>query len=210
MTDQNGNMIMIAIFAFVALALFIYVTLGRICGFYRTWHYVGGGKITLTAELSICVMAGSAAALMYFESAFWFITLVFAIFVQLVSGRVSKRKHETEEDEIRKRNAVNHPGIFDDPPPTDLDSIHGEELDLYDAGSCTYIGRAFKSDIKAIIDVFGFESDDEKNDIFVLEEIFVFMDESSLTEQFVEVVTPAFEKRDDLVLRWMPIPDVSS
>ena len=118
--------------------------------------------------------------------------------------RSGERIGSTEENDLRQRNAANYPGVFDNPPPNDIDRVEGDELDVFDSGACMYLGRAAKHDLKALIDLFRDYPEQGPNDIFLILESLGMFPDGSLSPEFVELLQNAFEKRDFVVLRWMP------
>ena len=82
--------------------------------------------------------------------------------------------------------------------------MSGEEVDLYDAGACTFLGTVAKSDIRALIDTFAEMPEQGSNDIYVETEWLDLSPDCHTTMEFAELLNEAFKQRDYLVLRWMP------
>ncbi|MEM7352852.1 MAG: hypothetical protein AAF657_18800 [Acidobacteriota bacterium] len=114
------------------------------------------------------------------------------------------RRHQLEEEALRARNALDHPGIFDTSPPTDLDAVPGDQVDLYDAGACTFLGVVDKSDIRWIVDGVADMEELGPNDIYFLPESLEMIPRSEISSDFRSLVQGALAERDELVLRWMP------
>lgn len=167
-------------------------------------NWRGGGTITFTGQIAVCVFIGSIGAAFLHHSAIWTIPALAAWLVGYLSQKRANRRHQTEEEELRKTNALEYPGVFDHPPPTDLEATPGDRLDLYDAGACTFIGSVNKSDIIAAIDVLADMPDQGPNDIFVIHESLEIISESHVTEEFTTLLNAALTHRDYVVLRWMP------
>lgn len=166
--------------------------------------WTGGGKVTFAGAVAGCVFIGCVGAAFLHHSAIWVIPALCAWFVGYVSQSLANRRHQAEEEQLRKTNALDHPGVFDGPPPADFDATPGEQLDLYDAGACTYIGTVRKSDMRATINVFAKMPDQGSNDIFVIHESLGLLPESEVTQEFVTLLSGALTQRDYLLLRWMP------
>ncbi|MGN6546786.1 MAG: hypothetical protein ACTHK7_17150 [Aureliella sp.] len=111
---------------------------------------------------------------------------------------------KSKKTSFAEKTLLDHPGIFDDPPPSDLDATPGERVELYDAGACTYLGTVCKSDMKVIIETFAEASDQEANDIFIIDESLALLSGSGVTQEFVTLLVDALKRRDYLLLRWMP------
>lgn len=111
------------------------------------------------------------------------------------------------ENELRSTNAVNHPGIFDKAPPVDLSSIPGELLNLYDVGTCTFMGAVKKSDVSALIETVASRTDQESNDIFFFHESFEMIPALALSKECATLINNALAQRDYVVLRWTPRPE---
>jgi hypothetical protein len=163
-----------------------------------------GGSVTLTGSLALCAFAGSIGAALVHNSGIWLIPGVGAWLVGYVSQNRAHRRHQREEDELRRRNALDHPGIFEGPPPAGLEAMPDERLDLFDCGACSYLGTVSKSDIEALLHALAEMPDRESNDIFVMPESLELAHESRLTDEFTALLNGAFQHRDYLVLRWMP------
>jgi len=191
-------------FIVIAILGLTYATLGRVYRFHRSCNRQGRGRLTLTGELSFFALLGFVGGVLLHPSAVWVVVALCAGIVAYLSQNRANRRHEASENELRERNALNHPGVFDDHPPSDIDAINGEQVDLYDAGACTYIGSFPKSDIKAIISAFSDMQDQGRNDIFILVESLEFVPSSQVTPELTSSLNVALEKRDHLVLRWMP------
>lgn len=164
----------------------------------------GGGKVPFAGAVALCIFMGCVGAGFLHHSAVWAIPAVCAWLVAYRSQTRANRRHQVEEEELRRRNALDHPGVFDDPPPSDLDATPGERVELYDAGACTYLGTVCKSDMKVIINTFAEASDQEANDIFIIDESLVLLSDSGVTQEFVTLLVNALKRRDYLLLRWMP------
>lgn len=119
-------------------------------------------------------------------------------------SRDAHRQYLSKEKKLREENAANYLGVFDKQPPVDIENIDEDELDLFDAGSCTYIGKASKNDIKVLINRFKLIPGQGPNDIYMLVESLEMIPEDSVSREFITLLKKAFEKRDYLELRWLP------
>jgi hypothetical protein len=191
----------------IAAYMLVNSTLGRVYGFHRPRGWSGGGEMTLAGELSISIFVGSVGFMFLAPSAIWVIPSISAWIVGYVSQNRANRKHRANEEELRRTNALKHPGVFDDPPPKDIGATEGKELDLYDAGACTYLGTVLKSDIQVLIDTFTDTPEQGPNDIFFILESLEMVPEGEISEELVTLLEDALEQREYLVLRWMPRPD---
>ena len=136
----------------------------------------------------------------------WVILAPFAFLGLAISERRSYKKYAARENELRRINSSKYPSVFDNPPPDDIDGIDGDELDLFDAGACSYLGRVSKKDIKALLDAFKDipELEESSNDIYMLVESLELLSKESVSKEFRTLLEKAFEKRDFLELRWIP------
>ncbi|WP_146460611.1 hypothetical protein [Rubripirellula tenax] len=104
---------------------------------------------------------------------------------------------------MRDSNAKNHPGVFDTEPPTNLDPSDTDLVDLYDCGSCVYLGRLNASIVSDLISATSDMPDQGPNDIFVIEETL----EPPLMPEAVELkafLREHFDTRGYAILRWFP------
>ena len=180
----------------------LYVTLGRVFGFYRPTSWAGGGEATLVGDLSLCLFVGSLGAIVF--SPFWVLPALAAWITGYISQRRANLRHNNEEEQLRKTNALNHPRVFDNQPPENIDDVVDETLDLFDAGACTYVGSVLASDIRVLVNAFSDMPDQGTNDIFLIPESLELIPESQLTQDFTTMLNVAFEDRNYLVLRWLP------
>jgi len=159
----------------------------------------GSSRSSIVDTAVICVFLACLAVLFMTRSAVWAIPALAAWAIGYVFQERRKRRHAADEEELRIRNALNHPGVFDTPPPQDLDAADGDTVDIYDAGACTYLGRFPKSDMRQIADQF--EGDNGSNDVFIGH---WHIPDTELSPAFAAALKAAFDERDYLVLRWMP------
>ena len=185
-------------------ALLIYATISRLFRFHRPFKWDGRGQVCLAGELAIGVfiLCGGLAVLQ--GSGLWLIPALAAWIIGYLSQRRTNRQHAAEEHELRALNSANYSGVFDHPPPDDIDCLPEAELDVFDAGACTYLGRAGKHDLKVLIDGFRDMPEQGANDIFLIPESLGILAQGSLSEEFAKLLQKAFEESDFLVLRWMP------
>jgi hypothetical protein len=188
----------------IGSAIIAYAVIGRLLHFHRPLKWEGGGHLTFTAELCIGTFVLSMG-LAILHSPAWIIPALAAWIGGFVSQRRANRRHTAAEEQLRATNSIRYPGVFDVPPLTDIDAVHDGECDVYDAGACTYLGRAAKSDVKALINRLGDLPEQGPNDLFLIEEDIGMFSEGEFTDEFVAHLNREFEKRDYLVLRWMPI-----
>jgi hypothetical protein len=195
--------ILAAVIVTSGAAILAHAVIGRLLGFHRPMKWRGGGHVSLTGELSAgaFILCIGLAALQ--DSGLWVVPALVAWVFGYVSQGRADRRHAAEVAALRERNAANHPGIFDGPPPPDIDAIPGDTLDVYDAGTCTYLGRVAKDDIRVLVERFE-EPNEGPNDIFLLEEFPDVLPEGSLSPGFTALLQKAFEGRDYLIVRWMP------
>lgn len=186
------------------LAVLAYATIGRLCGFHRPIRWKAAGYVSFAGELSmgIFILCIGLAALQH--SVIWVFPAVIGWIGMALAGRREERRRTAAENELRARNAAYYPGVFDNPPPDDIDRMQDDEFDLFDAGACTYLGKATRKDIKALIDRFSQIPEQGPNDIFMLVESLGTIGDGAISQELMVLLENAFEKRDHLVLRWMP------
>jgi hypothetical protein len=199
-----GETILAYLMLAAGFAVLAYATIGRLCGFHRPIRWAGGGYVSFAGELSLGVFVLCFGLATLQHSAIWGILALTALGVLIASHRRAWRRHVAAENELRARNAGDYPGVFDNPPPDDIDRTQEDEFDLFDAGACTYLGKAAKKDIKALIDRFSQIPEQGPNDIFMLVESLETIGEGSISDELMVLLKKAFEERDFLVLRWMP------
>lgn len=184
-----------------------YAVFGRLLRFHRPPKWRRGGTLSLTAELacgSFLLCLGLSALQ---HTGVWVVPAIAAWVVGYVSQWRAGKQHAAAAAELRERNAESYPGVFEGPPPEDIEAVSGDELDVYDAGACTYLGRAAKGDVKSLVSRFS-EVSEGPNDIFLIVESLEMLDEGALSEEFRRLLERAFEERDFLVLRWLPPREV--
>lgn len=189
----------------VGLGTLAYATIGRLCGFHQPIRWQGGGYVSFVGELSFCVFVLCCGLAIYFPV--FAIGAPFAWLAGFASQRRANQQYNAREQELCRINSSKYPGIFDNPPPDDIDSVDEDELELFDAGACTYLGKVNKKDIKALLDVFKDIPEPEQgtNDIFMLAESLELLSMESVSKEFRTLLEKAFEKRDFLELRWIPL-----
>ena len=195
--------ILICILIAVGSGILVYATLGRIFGFHRSIRWTGGGKVNLVGELSIGIFV-LCIGLAWLHLTVWIIPAIAAWVVGFISQGRSNRRHLAKEKNLRQKNAAGYPGVFENPPPDDIESIDENELDLFDTGICTYLGRASKDDVKVLIHRFKDIPEQGPNDIYMLVESLEMIPQDSVSREFIMLLKKAFEKRDYLVIRWLP------
>ena len=157
----------------------------------------------------------------------FFVCFVTAIFAKLpilvvpalvafaVSWIVSKRdkkRHESMLLKFRNDNAQRFQNIFDSPPPSNLDAIDEEYLDLYDTETCLYIGRVPKHDIQTIFDFYDNEPlvfENGPNDIPFTQDFIQSIEESkthNLSAEFLDSMKNAMDDKylTLVTIRWTP------
>jgi hypothetical protein len=164
---------------------------------------MGGAKISLTGELSIGLFILSMG-LTILHSHGWILVCISAWITGFISNMRTNRRHRAEKEALRAKNAANYPGVFDTPPPQDIEGAGGDQFDLYDTDTCTYIGKASKQDLRILIERFGYLSEQGSNDIFILVECLEMLSDNSISDEFSTVLRNTFKKHDSLVIRWIP------
>jgi len=180
-----------------------YAVLGRAFGFHRPVKYIGGRQASFLGELVMGIFI-LCLGLAWLHSPLWIILALPAWIVGFVSQVRARRQNLAKEKNLRQKNAADYPGVFDNPPPEDIESIDKNELDLYDAGTCTYLGRVSKDDVKVLINQTKDMPEQGPNDIFMLVESLGMIPKDSVSPGFVALLNKAFEKRDYLEIRWLP------
>jgi hypothetical protein len=196
------------IFATVTIAagsaLIGYGIIARLIGLHRPMRWQGGDQISLVGELAIGVFALSAGLAVGTNSGLWVIPCVLAAVVGIVSQGRAKRRHAVAEQRLRERNAKSYPGIFDQEPPDDIHATGDFEFHVFDAGVCTYLGKASRQDLEILIDCFRDMPEQRPNDIFLMPESLGLVPEGSLSQEFLMLLEQGFKHRDFLMVRWMP------
>ncbi len=199
-----GDKILIYIFITVGSGILAYATFSRLFGFHRPiqWMYYGG-HVSLTGELSMGVFI-LCLGLTWLHSPVWIIPALGAFAVGFVSQERARRQNLAKIKNLRQKNAADYPGVFDNPPPEDIGSIDEDELDLFDTGTCTYLGRVSKDDVRVMINQTKDIPEQGPNDIFMLVESLGMIPKDSVSPEFIALLKKAFEKRDYLEIRWLP------
>ncbi len=137
----------------------------------------------------------------------WILLALPAWLVGFISQERGERRRRREIQALRAQNAKDYPGVFDRDPPQDLDAAPGDLVDVYDACSCTYIGRFPKSDIRNILDRVPNVQSAPSNDIFFLLECLddPALSSADISQPFRDALNAAFEEHGDPTLRWMPV-----
>ncbi|MCA9442440.1 MAG: hypothetical protein KC964_16680 [Candidatus Omnitrophica bacterium] len=160
--------------------------------------------MTPVGEICFCVFLLSMGALVVQRNQGWVYPLLISFLIGYLSDNRASRRFRRQAEEIRAKNSLNHPGIFEGPPPTDLDAVPGDRVDLYDADTCTFLGTVAKSDIRGFVEEWAEGTGESPNDVYVLVESLEMFPDPKPSEEFVSLLKEAFATRDDLVLRWMP------
>ena len=172
---------------------------------FGTWQ--GGGEATFVGIVACFSFLGFCGAALLQQSAVWAILALLAWLIGYRSRSAANRRKQQAEDELRRANALKHPGIFDKPAPVSLTSVHGDSLELYEVITCMLLGIVNKSDISVLIDAVAFRTDQDSNDIFFMPESFELIPACGVSEEFTALIKNALTQRDYLILRWMPCTD---
>ncbi len=199
---MEGNAIAIVFLCGAALAAG-YTTIGRILGIHRPMPWFGGGYSTLTGELATAGFIGCIGLTIIATPVF----LIPALVCWVTAARSQSNANRTfaqQDEELRARNAKNYPGVFDREPPQSLDLNETEDVDVYDCGSCIYLGRIAAKSIENLITATSDMPDQGPNDIYVIEEMLEppIMTEGNDLQLFLR---EHFDSRGYAVLRWFPV-----
>jgi hypothetical protein len=175
-----GDKILIYIFIIVGSGVLAYAALGRLFGLHRPTRWRYGGHVSLTGELSMGVFI-LCLGLTWLHSPIWIIPALGAFAVGFVSQEWARRENLAKERTLREKNAADYPGVFDNQPPQDIESIDEDKLDLFDTGTCTYLGRVFKDDIRVLINQTKEIPEQGPNDIYMLVESLELIPENSVS-----------------------------
>jgi len=181
----------------------VYSVFGRFLKFHRPIGWVHGGHMNLCAELAVSIFV-LCIGLCVLHSPVWIIFVLPAWVVGFFSQIRTNRQYHLAEDKLRTKNAQKYPGVFDTEPPYDVNSFPDKEFDLYDADTCTYLGKILRQDVKVLIDRFTEIPEQTPNDIYMLVESMEILPKESMSQDLIKLLENAFEKRDCLVLRWLP------
>ena len=157
--------------------------------------------------LALLVFVVSALLAGFTQNGVWILVALPAWLVGFISQERGERRRRREIQALRAQNAKDYPGVFDRDPPQDLDAAPGDLVDVYDACSCTYIGRFPKSDIRNILDRVPNVQSAPSNDIFFLLECLddPALSSADISQPFRDALNAAFEEHGDPTLRWMPV-----
>ena len=147
-----------------------------------------------------------------FADTFW--PMVIAIpcwFLAYCIDEFNERAYRKEIERYREGNRSLYPEVFDRDPPSDLESVAGDNIDLYDCITLTRLGTVKKSDIIAILRTYDDTPDlmpQGLNDIpFCHTDRAYFRDcvPDALSNQFTDLVDPIIDADShvDLTLRWV-------
>ena len=117
--------------------------------------------------LALLVFVVSALLAGFTQNGVWILVALPAWLVGFISQERGERRRRREIQALRAQNAKDYPGVFDRDPPQYLDAIPGDRVDVYDTGTCTYIGRFPKSDMAAIIKQYSYLCEHGSNDVFM-------------------------------------------
>jgi hypothetical protein len=151
----------------VGVAFFLYATVGRFLKLHRPCKWANGGEVTIIGEIAISTSCICFGLILLFSPAF-FIPFACALIIAIASGIRSQWRFFSSERAVRAANKAIHPGVFDQTPPTNLGQTNCEMFDLYDVGTCAYMGKAKRSDIQILLNALRKLFDIEDNDIFLM------------------------------------------
>ena len=187
-----------------ATGLLVWCVGGRLFGFHRPIRWTMGGSVSLVAELALVAFVYGAGLAVLQQTPAWLPVVLAAWIIGFVSERRANRRRLEAESALRKSGAANYPGVFDTPPPEDIDATGDDRFDLFDAGACTYLGRVAKTDLRELITRLKGMPDNGPNDLFVIHEALGLLHNAAVSPEFVAMLDDAFRRRDFLVLRWLP------
>ena len=129
----------------------------------------------------------------------------------LIDRRIEKR-FASQSARFRDQNAGKFPDVFSVEPPNNLDNVTSNMLDIYDRLTFSFLGSVTKSDIAAILRIYGDTPEllpNGTNDIpYTSADLECYDDigDEQLSEEFLRSVRPIFEAdpKIDLVIRWVP------
>lgn len=198
---------------FLATWFFLRATLGRYLGVHTPWKWLGGGEIDIAGELGIGGVVLSLGLLALKFPPIWAFVAVLSFLVAFSSRRHANRQYSEKQELVRAANAARYPGVFDQPPLEDFSETHQAIFDLYDVGTCTYLGRVGREDLQTfIIQYLEMTSDlanRGQNDIMTA---FSMFDPAELEQEYgiSHELASILVENDDLIVRWMPVNDASS
>lgn len=204
MASNNGDIILGCILLFIGTLFLVYSILGRLFGFHRPIGWIGGGHVNVYAEISSSIFV-LCCGLVVLHSPVWVLIAIPTWLICFLLHNRANRQYHIDENKLRAKNAVKYPGVFDTSPPDDINSFPDEEFDLFDAGTCTYLGKAYRQDILMLINELAEIAKQKPNDIFMLFESMEILPKESMSQDLIKLLENAFEKRDYLVLRWLPV-----
>ena len=144
---------------------------------------------------------------------FLVIPALIAFAFYLLTSKQSKRKHRKALAEFRAANALQHPDLFNSPPPTDLQSVVCDDVDLYDTETGLHFGRASKQDISTIFAAFDNDPlvfDNGDNDIPFTQDFLQSIEEMpnfKLSQHFIDLMNIAMDRKylTLVTIRWIPV-----
>lgn len=147
--------------------------------------------------------------LSFLDSRFFFLALV-AWLVGFTADRLSRRSFNKLARDFQISIQKKRPGIFQVSPPSNLNEVSGESVDVYDLQTGLYIGRCAKCDIRVLYDAFEdypsvFENG--PNDIPLTQDFINQVSEMealSFTPHFMKLMDNAMDKKHLtlLTIRW--------
>ena len=141
----------------------------------------------------------------------WFFFAALATWLAgFAADRIARRTHSREADQFRENNVRKHAKIFAESPPTTLDAINGEFIDMYDLETGLYIGQGLKRDIQTLYDAFDNEPlifENGPNDIPLTQDFVEQvneMDHYHFTPHFLKLMDNAMDDKHLtlLTIRW--------
>lgn len=187
----------------IAAMMFLYAVVGRLFHFHRPIPWVGGGHLTLVAELAGAGFVACIASAGLRSSPLMLLAFPMWLILHVSQTRANRQFHDAE-DRLRSQNAKRYPGIFDRDPPEELEAIAPTMVDLYDCGACVYIGRIPALDLKQTIDATEDVPDQGPNDIFLVPEALESPAIYPVSNDLKRLLDRHFESRDHAILRWLP------
>jgi hypothetical protein len=201
-----ADQIVSSVIATIGAIAIAYAILGRLLKFHRPISWQTGGSLTFVGELCFGTFL-LCLGLAWRGSGIWIVVALAAWIVVFISQRRAQRRYLAAEQQLRNKNAAQHPGIFDQPPPTNVDDFTHEHFNLYDAGACVYLGQISKADLKALISRLNEIPEQGPNDLYLEEEFLALFAKGALGDDIVQLIERAFKERDYLLLRWLPSTD---
>ncbi len=168
-----------------------------------------GISMSVVSEVGAIVFVTCIGVGILSEVHAWFLVSFVTIPILFISKWQDHRRYRQRLLQIRQKNAILYPDIFDQEPPTDLSAVCEPKVAIFDKTTWKYLGLIPTHDMKVIQQAFFDEVEKDFNDIFIFEEALSMLPANEMEPSTLELLWHTCQEPDDVIIRWIPMSDLT-